>query len=300
MKVDLLTLDDFSAKELLSIITLAQTIKKNKKKYSKALYEKVLVMMFEKPSLRTRLSFDAAMTQLGGHAIFYDTSHSPLHAGKETISDMATVIGRMSDGIMARTYSHENLEEFAKYSRVPVINGLTNFSHPCQILGDLLTIKEKKKTVKPTIAYYGDCNNNVTHSLMFAANKLKFSLTLVCPKSNTYMPNPGVLETTKKYVTLIHRPKDVPKTDVVYTDSWMSYQIPKYQQFRRKKALKRYQVNQEAMKRAKKNAIFMHDLPALRGMEVHEDVIDGKQSVIFDQAENRLHIEKAILVYLLK
>jgi ornithine carbamoyltransferase len=294
----LLDLGDFKEKELKNILNLAKAIKKNQKKYSKTLYEKVLVMMFEKPSLRTRLSFDVAMTQLGGHAVFYDISNSPLHKGKESISDTSKVMSRMANFIMARTYSHAYLAEFASYSSVPVINGLTNMFHPCQILGDLLTISEKVKG-KFSVAYYGDCQTNVAHSWIRAANILDFKLYLCGPSRKKYLPLKTILGKAMN-VSIINNPEKIPPTDIVYTDSWMSYQVPKSEQKQRLKDLSKYRVDEVTMRRAKKKSYFMHDLPALRGMEVTSEVIDGKQSIILDQAENRIHVEKGILVWLWK
>ncbi|MEK6941040.1 MAG: ornithine carbamoyltransferase [Nanoarchaeota archaeon] len=292
----LLNLNDLEAQEIFNIITLAQKIKKNPDLYNKVLHRKTLIMLFEKPSLRTRLSFEIGMTHLGGHAIYYDVTSSPLHKGKESLSDTAKVMSRMADIIMARTYSHEKLEEFAGHSEVPVINGLTDLYHPCQILGDLLTIKEKKNTLKASIAYYGDCRTNVANSWMLASKKLNFKLILAGPNK----PLKELFDKTKSNVTWVRNPKKVQPTDVVYTDSWMSYNIPAWKKTIRQIMFKKYQVNSNVMKRAKKNAIFMHDMPAIRGMEVTTEVIDGKQSIILDQAENRLHIEKAILIWLLK
>ncbi len=296
----LLSLNDLSGKEITDIISLAQTIKKSPKKYSKALFEKTIVLMFDKPSLRTRLSFEMAMTQLGGHAIYYGVNESPLAIGKESLYDTAKVISRMANGIVIRTFSHDRLLEFAASADAPVINALTDFEHPCQIIGDLLTIKEKKKTLQPSVAYYGDCHTNVCHSWMFAAKKLNFSLFLVGPDKKAYQPSEQVFSLTKSNVTLLSDPKKVPPTDIVYTDSWMSYQIPKDEQEKRVKDFGLYTVTKQVMNQAKKDALFMHDLPAIRGMEVEEGVIDGKQSIVFEEAENRLHSEKAILVWLMQ
>mgnify|MGYP001600806170 FL=1 len=283
----LLTLKDFSREEILDFISLAEKIKKKQKKYSRRLSGKTLLMLFAKPSLRTHLSFDVAMYQLGGHAIFYDLSHSVL-GEKESIKDFSKVISRYVNVIMARLYEHSQLEELARYSLVPIINGLTNFSHPCQILGDLLTIKEhfgKLEGIKLT--FIGDADNNITTSLIYACPKVGIKLNIVCPKQ--MKPKvPG------RY-SLSHNPKDA-KGDVIYTDTWYSYHVEKSQYARRKELLRKFQVDKKLLGRAK----FMHCLPASRNEEVTDEVMDSKQSLVYDQAFNRLPIEKAVLIKLLK
>ena len=283
----LLSLKDFSRKEILNFISLAEKIKKKPKEYSRRLSGKTLLMLFAKPSLRTHLSFDVAMYQLGGHAIFYDMSHSVL-GEKESIKDFSRVTSRYVDVIMARLYEHKLMEELVRYSNVPVISGLDNFEHPCQILGDLLTIKEhfgKLEGIKLT--YIGDANNNVSNSLIYACSKVGIKLKIICPKQLS----PKI---SGKY-SLSHNPADA-KGDIIYTDTWYSYHIEKSQYSRRKELLKNFQVNKKLLK----NASFMHCLPASRNEEVTDEVMDSKQSLIYDQAENRLHIEKAILLKLLK
>ena len=282
----LLTLKDFSSEEIFDLIKLAEKIKRKSKKFSKKLKGKTLLMLFAKPSLRTHLSFDIAMYQLGGHAIFYDLSHSVL-GEKESIKDFSKVTSRYVNIIMARLYEHEQLEELAKYSSVPIINGLTNFSHPCQILGDLLTIKEhfgKLEGIKLT--FIGDADNNITTSLIYACPKVGIKLNIVCPRKL----KPKI---SGKY-SLSHNPKDA-KGDVIYTDTWYSYHIEKSQYARRKKLLRKFQVNKKLLGKAN----FMHCLPASRGEEVTDEVMDSKQSLVYDQAFNKLHIEKAILLKLL-
>jgi len=283
----LLSLKNYSREEIQDFISLAEKIKRKPKKYSKKLHGKTLLMLFAKPSLRTHLSFDIAMYQLGGHAIFYDLSHSVL-GEKESIKDFSKVTSRYVNVIMARLYEHAQLEELAKYSSVPIINGLTNFSHPCQILGDLLTIKEhfgKLDGIKLT--FIGDADNNITTSLIYACPKVGIKLNIVCPKEL----KPKI---SGKY-SLSHNPKDA-KGDIIYTDTFYSYHVKKSQYSKRKKLLKKFQVNKKLLGKAK----FMHCLPASRGEEVTDEVMDSKQSLVYDQAENRLHIEKAILLKLLK
>jgi ornithine carbamoyltransferase len=299
-----LTLRDLSGEELLDTIEKAIEIKANPEKYSNALARKTLLMLFEKPSLRTRVSFEVGMTQMGGHAIFYSIKDSPL-GKKETVADTAKTASRYVDIIMARLFKHSDIEELAANSSIPVINALTDFSHPCQILADLMTIKEKK-SFETKLAYVGDCNNNVTHSLMYGTAMVGMDMAVGCPSGEEYQPNKQVLteakaiaEKTGSKLDIIHdAAKAVSNADIIYTDSWMSYHIPVEEEARRIEELKAFQVNPELMTHAKRDAIFMHCLPAKRGQEVSE-VIDTEQSVVFDQAENRLHAQKAIMLKLL-
>ncbi len=304
----LLTLADWSSEEIGKVLELAAHVKAHPGTYSNACDRQTLLMIFEKPSLRTRLSFEVAMTQMGGHAIYYDTSRSPMGAGKESIHDTVKAAGRFVDIIMARLFDHAHLEEMAKHSPVPVINALTNFSHPCQILGDLQTIREKKGRLEGLkLAYVGDSNNNVTHSLLYGAAKVGMDITVGCPDAEAYRPQPHVLEKAKadaaergSRVELVHDAVEaVRDADVVYTDSWMSYHIPPEEQEKRVKDLMPFQVTAELMAHAKEDAIFMNCLPALRGFEQTAEVIDGRWSVVFDEAENRLHAQKAVILYLL-
>ncbi len=303
---DLIDLTDLSKKEILELIDLAERIKKNSGEYKEKLKQKSLLMMFEKPSLRTRVSFEVGMTQLGGHAIFYDLKDSPM-GKKESVSDTAKTASRYVDVIMARLYSHSQLKKLAKSSSVPVINGLTDFSHPCQILSDFLTIKEKKGTLEGLkLGYLGDGKNNVTHSLLFGCANMGIDISVGCPKGEEYEPLKEVLEKAKSLaenskIIITDNPEEATRdADIVYTDSWMSYHVPEEEKKDRIKVLKPFQVTSDLMKNAKKDAIFMNCLPAQRGMEQTEEVIDGSQSVVFDQAENRLHMQKALLLKLLR
>jgi ornithine carbamoyltransferase len=283
----LVTLKSYTEKDILNIISLAQKIKRQPKKYSTKLKGKSLLMLFAKPSLRTHLSFDLAMHQLGGHSIFYDLKNSSI-GKKESWKDASRVMSRYVDGIMARVYGHKILEELAHYSQVPVISGLSDFSHPCQILGDLLTIKEKFRKLRGIkLTFIGDADNNITTSLIIACPKVGIKLNIVCPKKLSPRLNGSY--------SLSHNPKDA-KGEILYTDTYMSYQIPKSQHSRRIKLLKPFQVTRSLLKKAK----FMHCLPATRGIEVTDEVMDSKQSLCYFQAENRLHIQKAILLRLLK
>lgn len=302
----LLSIKDMTKKEVLDIIKLASEIKKHPKNYSKKASQKVLLMIFEAPSLRTRVSFETAMIQIGGSAINYSLLGSPLGHGKETIEDTAKTISRYVNLVTARLYSHENLVKFAKNSSVPVINAMTNFSHPCQILGDLLTIQEKKKKLKGlNVAYLGDCNNNVTNSLLFGCSLLGLNISLAYPNKKEFSPSPSIIKQAKKLnksssINIYNSAeKAVKNADIIYTDSFMSYRIPKSQKSKRIKILKPFQVNKKLFNKAPK-ALFMHCLPASRGQEVTNDVMDSKRSIVFDQAENRLHIQKAIILKLLK
>ena len=306
-KRNLLSVNDFSKPEILHIIDWAKRIKKNPKAYASALKDKTLLMLFEKPSLRTRLSFEVGMTQMGGHAIFYSIKDSPL-GKKESVADTARTSSRYVDIIMARTFAHSDIEELAKYATVPVINALSNFAHPCQILCDLMTIQEKGKNIENLkLAYFGDCNNNVTHDLMYAAGVVGFEIAVCCPPEEQFKPQKKVLEEVQelcsrnggKLIVTEDVEKAAAGADVVYTDSWMSYHISESEKEARVKTLLPYQVNSTVMGMAKKDAVFMNCLPAMRGYEQTAGVIDGPQSIVFDQAENRLHVQKAIMLYLL-
>jgi len=302
-KHDFLSITDLSAKEILGIFTMALKLKKefkgkgSNKEFFKG---KTLAMIFEKPSLRTRISFEAEMTQLGGHAIYLGPADIGM-GKRELISDIAKVISSMADIIMARVFSHRTVEELAANSIVPVINGLSDLEHPCQILADLLTILEVKGGFDGlTIGYVGDGENNVTHSLCLASAILGINFNCGSPKG--YFMNKDVVAkakiiTKKTGVKILETilPQDAVKgADVVYTDTWISMG-DEAEKEKRLKIFRPYQVNEKLMSFAKKDAIFMHDLPAYRGNEVSVEVIDGPQSVVFQQAENRLHAQKAIL-----
>ena len=305
----LLTLEDWTPEQIAEAVAVARTIKANPGDYADSLRRKTLCMIFEKPSLRTRLSFEAGMNQMGGHAIYYDTSTSPAGAGKESIADTVRTMCRYVDIIMARLFKHEDILEMARHSTVPVINALTNFSHPGQILADLQTIEEHKGRLRGLkLAYLGDSFNNVTHSLLFACPKMGLHLSIGCPAGKEYEPDPKAFaaaraDAAKNGVTfaVTHDAAEaVRDADVVYTDSWMSYHIPKDKAGERKQIFGPYQVTGERMKQARPDAIFLNCLPAMRGMEQTAEVIDGPQSVVFDQAENRMHMHKALMLILLR
>jgi len=260
---------------------------------------KTLAMIFEKPSTRTRVSFEVGMWQLGGYALYLSSTDLQLGRG-ETVGDTAQVLSRYVHGIMARVFAHQTILDLVKYSRVPVINGLSDFSHPCQGLADLFTVYEKKGRLEGLkLAYVGD-GNNVAHSLLYGCSKMGMNITLGCPKG--YEPDPKVVSQAKEEakrtgceVKVVQDPKEAVKgADVIYTDVWASMGKEKERE-ERVKILKPYQVNPELVKEAKGDYIFMHCLPAHRGEEVTNEVADSKNSVIFDQAENRMHTQKAIL-----
>ena len=305
----LLTLENWTPKQISEAVAMARTIKAHPEQYADALRRKTLCMIFEKPSLRTRLSFEAGMNQMGGHAIYYDTSTSPIGAGKESIADTVRTMCRYVDIIMARLFKHEDLLEMARYATVPIINALTNFSHPGQILADLQTIEEHKgRLAGLKLAYLGDSFNNVTHSLLFACPKMGMHLSIGCPTGAEYEPASSAFAAAKadaaqtgvRFEVTHDAAAAVRGADVVYTDSWMSYHIPKDKAGERAKIFGPYQVTADRMKQANPDAIFLNCLPAMRGMEQTADVIDGPQSVVFDQAENRMHMHKALMLILLK
>ncbi|MFH1773399.1 MAG: ornithine carbamoyltransferase [Methanobacteriota archaeon] len=274
---------------------------KFKKRNFKVLKEKTLAMMFEKASTRTRVSFEAAMTQLGGHAIYLDWTDMQLKRG-ETIKDTARTLSRYVDGIMLRANKHEDAVELGEYSTVPVINGLTDLEHPCQVLSDLFTIKEFKKSFDLKLAYIGD-GNNVCNSLLLGSSIVGMDISVACPKG--YEPNEELLRKAKKYakksgakIEITHNPASaVADADIIYTDVWVSMGQESEEE-KRLRDFKKYQVNTELIGKAR-NPLIMHCLPAKRGLEITDEVLEGKNSIVFEQAENRLHVQKALLCLLL-
>jgi len=282
--MNLLTLKDWSKEEIMHIIDEAILIKEDPDKYLKVLRGKTLAMLFEKKSTRTRISFEVGMTQLGGHALFIDWKTTQL--GKADLKDEIKCIDRYVDIIMARVYKHKDIEKMAKNAEKPVINALSDKYHPCQILGDLMTIKEKfNKFDGLKLAYVGD-GNNVCNSLIIGCKKVGIKVNVATPKGYEPKEKPDLLTNDVK--------KAVKGADVVYTDTWISMG----QEEEKKKRLKifpPYQVNKKLLGKA----LFMHCLPAYRGYEVTNDVIDSKQSIVFDQAGNRLHAQKAVILKLM-
>jgi len=296
---NLLTLAELTPKEFLGLIDESIKLKKQLKgKDNKpVLKNKTLTMIFQKPSTRTRVSFEIGMYQLGGHAINLSSNDMQLSRG-ESIEDTAKTLSRYTNCIMARVYDHTLLEKLSEHSTVPVINGLSDTFHPCQILADFMTIKEKKKKFKGLkIAWIGD-GNNVCNSMIYGAALSGVKISIATPKG--FEPNKTVVKQAKKS-TAVELTTDpfvaVKNADVVVSDTFSS--IHNVDPKRMKKFLPKYQVNSKLMSAAKKDAIFMHCLPAKRGQEVTSDVIDGVQSVVWDEAENRLHTQKALLVSLI-
>ena len=293
-----LTLTDLASNELKSLLQRAIELKvmhRNGQIYE-PLKNKVLAMIFEKSSTRTRVSFETGMAHFGGQAIFLSPRDTQLGRG-EPVEDSARVLSSMVDCIMVRTFEHEKAERLAEYSSVPVINGLTDDVHPCQLLADMQTYFEHRGDISGrTVTWVGD-GNNMCHSYMHAARLLDFKLNITCPEG--YRPNQKFLDEAADHVELISDPiKACEQVDLVVTDVWTSMGQEEENE-QRKKAFGPYQVNSELMSIAKPDALFMHCLPAHRGEEVSAEVIDGLQSVVWDEAENRLHAQKALLEFLL-
>lgn len=298
-----LTLKDFTKEELLEMITLAQKIKSQTKqrKFVPYMEHQTLGMIFEKSSTRTRVSFETGIYQLGGIGLFLSSNDIQLGRG-EPMKDTARVISRMVDMVMIRTFAHTKLEEFAKFSKVPVINGLTDSYHPVQLMTDYLTMLEYGKGENPTVAYIGD-GNNMAHSWLMLAAKLGFELRVATPKG--YECNPTIVKEVMTIaqesgatITFSHHPHQaVQGCDVVTTDTWISMGQEEQKEIRLQ-AFKGYMVDNEMMSKAKEDAIFLHCLPAYRGYEVSEEVFEQHADVIFTEAENRLHAQKGIMVWL--
>ena len=302
MKRDFVSLYDFSKEELLALLRRAKELKKMQKRGEnyRPLEGKTLGMVFEKPSTRTRVSFEVGMYQLGGHALFLSSQEMQLGRG-ETVADTARILSRYVDGIMIRTFSHRNVEEMARFATVPVINGLSDLLHPCQILSDIFTIWEKLGRYEGVkVAYIGD-GNNVANSWINGALRMGMELWVASPPD--YEPDGEILRRAKdenpRSVHLTHDPREAARgAQVLYTDVWTSMGQEEEQE-RRREAFRPYQLNRELVDLAEEGALVMHCLPAHRGEEITDEVMDGPQSVVFDQAENRLHVQKAILEALL-
>ena len=291
--------DNLSFEVLQDIIDRAITLKKehNEGVINNSLINKTLAMIFDKSSTRTRVSFEAGMTQLGGHALFLSNKDIQLGRG-EPIIDSAIVISSMVDAVTLRISSHEDIIEFSKHSNKPVINALSDLSHPCQILADLMTFQEHRGSINgKKVAWIGD-GNNVCQTYMQAAEIFGFELTIATP--NGYEPNQSFVESYQNNINYCSSPMDACEVaDLVVTDVWTSMGNESEQK-QRESAFKGYQVDQKMMSAANSDALFMHCLPAHRGEEVSGDVIDGKQSTVWDEAENRLHAQKALMLYLIE
>ena len=302
MKRDLLTILDLSADEIHSLLSKAEQMKKSLQegtdRLKSTLPGRVLGLIFVKPSTRTRVSFEAAMYRLGGSCIFMTPKETQI-SRDETLADTARVLSRYVDILVIRTFAHEDVEELAGFSSIPVINGLTDRFHPCQVLSDLLTVKEKRGTLeKLRVAWVGD-GNNVAHSWINAAGILGFDLVLACPPG--YMPDQNVLNQTRGRgkIEVVHNPKKaVESADIIYTDVWASMG-QEQEAAERRRIFQPYQLNADLLAEAPPHAMVFHCLPAHRGDEITDQVIDGPQSVVFDQAENRMHLQMALLDWLL-
>jgi len=296
MKRDFLTLLDLSAEEISALLKRAIAMKSGIDANKCPLIGKSIGLLFEKASTRTRVSFEVGIYQLGAHPIYLNPNEIQLGRG-ETIPDTARALSRYLDAIVIRTFGHELLAEFAAHSSVPVINGLSDLHHPCQALGDLMTILEKKGRLKDIrVAYVGD-GNNVANSLIEAAAVTGMNITIACPEGHE--PDADVLERVRaaasSEILILREPKEaVGRADVVYTDVWVSMGQEKESK-KRKKRFKDYQINSKILSCAKKDVVVLHCLPAHRGEEITDEVMDGPQSAVFDQAENRLHAQKALL-----
>lgn len=297
-----LTLNDLSYEEIHKLISISEKLKIGKEK-SKILKDKNIAAIFEKPSTRTRVSFEVAVRQLGGNFVFLRGDELQISRG-EPVKDTARVLGRYVDGVVARVYKHDDLVELAKFSSIPIINALSNLYHPCQVLADFQTIKEKKKRLEGLkLAYIGD-GNNVCNSLLIGCTKIGLNISVASPER--YEPKKEIVKAAKKnaedsgaVVEIINSPQDaVRNADVVYTDVFVSMGDEIEKEERIKTFLPDFQVNAKLMEKASPEAIVMHCLPAHRGQEITDDILEGKQSVVWDQAENRLHVQKAIFIYL--
>lgn len=302
---DMIELDEYSTEEIQFLLDSAIEIKRKQKngEVYQPLKGKTIGLIFEKSSTRTRISFETGMFQLGGHALFLSKNDIQLGRG-EPISDMAQVMSRYLDGLMIRTFGHDNVVNLAKYASIPVINGLSDMAHPCQVLADLQTVLEYKGKLKGLkMAFIGD-GNNMAHSLLIGGAKMGMHVALASPKG--YEADAGIVKLSEDIaaqtggsITITQDPIEAAKdADVIYTDVWASMGFEE-EQAQREVAFADYQVNEELVKAAKPDYLFLHCLPAHRGEEVSEGVIDGLNSVIFDQAENRLHAQKALMVALM-
>ena len=300
---DFLSMKEVHSWDLEAVFKLAEKMKKSPQSFLNKLKGRSLALLFQKPSIRTRVSFQVGMSELGGNSVYMDPQELPL-GERESISDVARVLSRYCDAVVARTYLHGDVEQFARYAEVPVINGLSDLYHPCQTLADLFTIRERFKSLeKINIAYVGD-GNNVLNSLLYGASKVGAHLAIATPRG--YEPGEELLKDIKliskdsgSKITLSNNPfTAIKNAHVVYTDVWVSMGQEK-QREQRLRDFQPFQISGAIASKAPKDAVFMHCLPAHRGEEITNDVIESPRSVIFDQAENRLHTQKALLYLLL-
>jgi ornithine carbamoyltransferase len=298
---DLISIQDLTPREIGDIFALTDRLKSNPEKFARTLAGKTLALLFQKPSNRTRVSFEVGMYQLGGNAIYLSPEEINLGV-REPVRDVARTLSRYVDGIVLRTFGHDNVLELAEYCDKPVINGLSDFSHPCQALADLYTVREKFGSLaRRSLAYIGD-GNNVCTSLIFACAKTGLELRIASPRG--YEPSPGLIRRAiagnkAARITVSNDPAQAARNaDVLYTDVWASMG-QEHQARARRNVFKKFRLDKELLKKAKKSALVMHCLPAHRGDEITDEVIDSAQSVVFDQAENRMHVQKAVLIRLL-
>ena len=298
-----ISIKDLSLKEIEDIFKLTAQLKHNQNKFKDVLKAKTLGLIFQKPSNRTRVSFEVGVYQLGGNSIYLAPNEINLGV-RESVKDVAKTLSRYLCAVVLRTFSHNDILEFVRHSTIPVINGLSDLSHPCQALSDIYTIKEKLHTFKnKTLAFIGD-GNNVCHSLIYACSKVGLNLAIATPKN--YAPDKFIIKDgfalfkkTKANLFIVNDPVLAAKNaDIIYTDVWASMGQEKESKIRNK-VFKNFRINTKLMHQAKPHCLFMHCLPAHRGLEVTDDVMDSKNSIVFDQAENRLHVQKAILIKLL-
>lgn len=297
MKKDFLSIKDLDLNEIIMLFKTAKAMKQHTNK--PVLKGKNLVMLFQKPSTRTMVSFSIGMNQLGGNAIYLNWQNIQLGRG-EIIADTARTLSRYADGIMARLYSHKDMEELAAKASVPVINGLTDLLHPCQALSDMFTIHEKLDRLRGVkLCFIGDGGSNVCHSLMYACDKLGLYMSVACPRK--YGPDHRIMIETEDSVVIHEKPERALKdADVVCTDTFVSMGQEKLKGLSLKlRALRPYRLDSDKMRMARSDALVMHCLPAHRGQEITAEVLDGPQSVVWDQAENRLHVQKALLTMML-
>ena len=303
-----INISDISKNELRLILDNAKSRKEKRSKLNKNAIDhdapldgKILIMIFERPSMRTRISFDLAVKQLGGKSLILNPNEIHYGIGNESLYDTAKILSRYADIVMLRTHAHKDVVEFSKHLDIPIINGLTDLNHPCQIMSDIMTFEELKGPIKnKKIVWLGD-GNNVVYSLIEAAVQFDFELCIACPKA--YEPNNKILQWAKKKkgnVSVIKDPiKAAKSADCIMTDKWISMG-DKINKNKKKKALKPYQVNKKIMNVTKKDSIFMHCLPSNRGEEVTNEIVDGKQSAVWLEAFNRIHVQKSIIEWCLK
>lgn len=303
MKKDLVSIKDLSAAEMEELFSLTDALKKNGSQYNSVLKGKTLALIFQKPSCRTRVSFEVGMHQLGGNSLYLGPDELLLGV-RESIKDVAKTLSRYLNGIVLRTFAHNNVVEMASGATIPVINGLSDFSHPCQALADVYSIKEKLGDLKgATLAYVGD-GNNVCHSLLYACAKIGLNMHISSPKGfepavAVYREAHEIAKSSNASIDMYSNPLDaVMGADVIYTDVWTSMGQEKEDK-ERKKIFKDFQVNKKLVDVAKENVLVMHCLPAHRQEEITDEVLDSRNSIVFDQAENRMHVQKAILIKLL-